>query len=288
MNHNLMNRWQALNMTGGRCRRVPPHRFVGALIALSVPLAAYSQEGAAWPAFQFRVTGFSTSTDTLVRADSSNGALGSGIHLESDVGLDDSKSAAGFDVAWRFLPRHRVQLGYMNLERDGSRVLSQSLTFRDTTYPADSPAITSFDSRIIAMSYLYSLYQTPNTELALGLGINQSRMRAGLGLSVSGQQAIETVSEDAALPTIQVQLDARIGDLLLADLRGQWLAARADGVRGDLRTLSGGITWFGWKSLGVELGYSYWKFDFDVNRSSWAGALRYSVKGPTVSLVGVF
>ncbi len=274
-----------------RAHRQRASMIASALLApilLSIPIFSSAQDASGWPAFQLRLTGFATSTDTFVRADNRSGGLGSGINLESDVGLDDSKSAPGFDVAWRFLPRHRVQLGYLNLERDGSRSLNQNLTFRDTVYPASAQAIASFDSRVVTLSYLYSLYQTPQTEMALGVGINQSRLRAGLGLSAAGQQAIETVSEDAPLPTVQFQLGTRLGDSLVADFRGQWLAARADGVRGDLRALAGGLTWFGWKSLGIELGYAYWKFDLDVNRSSWTGELRYSLKGPTVSLVGVF
>lgn len=280
----------ARRMETGRAQyqRALVRPLVRALFFVLMPITAHAQDAAGWSAFQLRLTGFAASTDTLVRADSRSGGLGTGIDLESDTGLDDSRSVAGFDLSWRFLPRHRAQLSYLNIDRDGGRVLGQTLTFRDAVYPAGVQATASFDSRILAVSYLYSLYQASQTELALGVGINQSRIRAGLGLSAAGRQAIETVSEDAPLPTLQFQLGSKFGDALVADLRGQWLAARADGVRGNLRSLTGGLTWFAWKSLGIELGYAYWKFDLDVSRSSWTGELRYSVKGPTVSLVGVF
>ena len=279
-----------LKMSGDHSRylRTPVRLVRRALLLGLIPLSVHAQDSAGWPAFQLRLTGFAASTDTFVRADSRSGGLGTVIDLESDTGLDDSRSVTGFDLSWRFLPRHRAQLSYLNLDRDGGRVLGQTLTFRDSVYPAGVQASASFDSRIFAVSYLYSLYQSPQTELALGLGINQSRISAGLGLSAAGQQAIETVSEDAPLPTVQFQLGTKFGDAFVADLRGQWVGARADGVRGNLRAITGGLTWFAWKSLGIELGYAYWKFDLDVNRSSWTGELRYSVKGPTVSLVGVF
>jgi hypothetical protein len=274
--------------TSGWYRQRAVRLLMSTLFFGLMPLTVQAQDGSGWPAFQLRLTGFAASTDTFVRADSRSGGLGTGIFMESDTGLDDSRSVAGFDLSWRFLPRHRAQLSYLNLDRDGGRVLGQTLTFRDSVYPAGVQASASFDSRVFAVSYLYSLYQSPQTELALGLGFNQSRMRAGLGLSAGGRQAIETVSEDAPLPTVHFQLGSKFGDSFGADLRGHWLAARADGVRGDLRSLTGGLTWFTWKSLGIELGYAYWKFGLDVNRSSWTGELRYSVKGPTVSLVGVF
>ena len=108
--------------------------------------------------------------DTTIRL---SGLAGSGteVDIEEDFGLDDSSTNILIHFDYRFRPRHRLDVVYYDLSRDGFKDVQRDIDFGDITFPIGASVATSFDYRILKLVYSYSFLQKPKYELALAGGI---------------------------------------------------------------------------------------------------------------------
>ena len=118
----------------------------------------------------FSVGTYIADFDTTIRL---SGLAGSGteVDVEGDFGLDDSSTNITLHFDYRFRPRHRLDVGYYDLSRDGFKDVQRDIDFGDITFPIGASVATNFDYRILKLTYSYSFLQKPKYELALAAGI---------------------------------------------------------------------------------------------------------------------
>jgi hypothetical protein len=265
--------------------RRPSCYFAACVLALLPATAAAQARGDTWV---FRASGFFPKIDTQARLDGSGGRVGTTIDFETDVGLDDSKTLPLLDMTWRFLPNHRVQLSYLDLSRSATSTLRTQINWGDQTYQVNSTVSGEFDSQVTALTYLYSFYRTPETELSAGIGLFYTDITAGLSTVGGTISASRSVSAKAPLPVLAFNASQRFTETIGGELRYQWFGIKIQEYDGSLNVFNAVLTWFPWKNIGFEGGYNYTRYDLGVDRENWRGEAKYTFKGPTLGIVASF
>jgi len=254
--------------------------------AAASPGAAMAQAfDATWV---FRAAAFFPKVDTHVRADGNNGQIGTSIDFETDLGLDDSKTLPVIEMSWRMAPNHRLELGYLNLARTATNTLHGSISWQGQVYPVSTQVTGEFDSRILALTYLYSFYHTPATEIAAGLGIHNANLKASIAAAGQTLGGTREASANAPLPVIALRAAQRFGDAVSGELRYQWFGLKYGDYDGSLHVFNATVAYFPWKNWGFEAGYAFTKYDIKVQKDAWRGEARYEFNGPTIALVAAF
>lgn len=269
---------------------LPSHALGPALLAAGLALAApgaraQSPLNADW---MLRVGAYFPSYETIARADARNGDIGTSVRFEDALGLRERSTLPLLDATWRISGNHRIEANFLDLQRDATQTLTGSITWDGVTYSASARVKSQFDSRILAVSYLYSPYRTADSEWAAGVGLHTAKLTVGVGLDGSSASATGTVSARAPLPVLALRGTHRLASNVFAEARYQWFGLKYDDYQGKLNVLNAGLSWFPRANIGVEAGYSLSDYDLRVNRTLWKGEARYRFHGPTLSLLAAF
>jgi hypothetical protein len=262
--------------------------FVAAIFsgAVACPGEALAQANdATW---LIRAAAFFPNVDTHVRADGSNGQVGTSIDFETDLGLEDSKTLPVLELEWRMAANHRLDLGYLNLSRSATSVLKGSISWQGQVYPINTTVTGEFDSRILALTYLYSFYHTPATEIAAGLGIHNANLKSSISAAGAAVAGSREVSANAPLPVIALRANQRFTDAVSGELRYQWFGLKYGDYDGSLHVVNATVAYYPWKNWGFEAGYAYNRYDIKVQKDTWRGEAQYKFSGPTLAFVAAF
>ena len=275
-----------------RYRVLPSPRSAAAIAALACVLALPDTANAQWTDanFAFRIGGFFSQVDTKASANGNNGIIGTTLDFESDLGLHDTKTLPVIDLEWRFANNHRLTLNYLDLSRDATSTLKGSVTWQGQVYPVNTTVHSEFDSRILAFSYLWSFYHTPDTELAAGIGIHNANLKASLAAvgGTTGLTATREASGNAPLPIITFRAAQRFTPQIGGELRYQWFGIKYGDYDGSLNVFNAAVSYYPWKNWGIEAGYNYSKYDIKVSSDKWNGEANYKFQGPVIAFVGSF
>jgi len=262
---------------------------LAAALLFALPACALAQQQPPQlETFEFHIGAFWPKIETVVQANGSQGQVGTTINFESELGFADSRTLPIFDASWRFAQRHRLMFDFVKLDRNASTTASGEIRFGDTVFPVNAQLNSTFDSEIYALSYLYSLYQDKESELAIGLGIDYTKLTAGISSAVLTQSLSSSKSASAPLPVLVLQGSTKFADQWSASLKFDWFGIKYGDYDGSLNVASAAVQYFPVKNWGIEGGYSYYKYRLDITKSDWNGNANYKFYGPTLSLVGRF
>lgn len=183
--------------------------IVAIFLAAACP-AAFAEEKKAnelpWKKVSFNLGTFISGTSSSVRL----GAAGAGVSIdvEEALGLDTTNTVFRAEGFWRFSDnlRHRAELSWFALRRDGTSVLAQDLAIDGTVYPTGTTVNTNFDLDIYKAAYSYSFFMDDRIDIGASLGL--FIMPLDFGITASGllnQQA--SASFTAPLPVFGLRAD---------------------------------------------------------------------------------
>jgi hypothetical protein len=250
--------------------------------------AALAQSPAGASTFFLRLGANFSTIDTRIRADGTNGLTGTQISFERDLGFDDNKTLPTVDLAWRFAQRHRLELNYLELSRSNSAKIDRSFNWQGQVYPINTTVNADFSSRVTALTYLYSIVKTPDTELSAGLGVHGIRLSASIAAEGTSLASSGSVSGLAPLPVVALRGATRIAGNVSAEVRYQWFGIKSGDYDGNLHVVNAAVAWYPWPRVGFEAGYNYNHYSLGVDKSNWNGEARYEFKGPSLSVVAAF
>jgi hypothetical protein len=121
--------------------------------------------------WQFSVAGSVFRLGSTIRIDASDGSQGSEISSD-DVGLAKNGFQPRFEVRWRPGRRHEVAASYQLVRSSGERVLTDTLTFRDTVFAAGLRvnSKSQFDVATLTYRFAFRLRERSHIGLALAVG----------------------------------------------------------------------------------------------------------------------
>ena len=122
-----------------------------------------------WSTFGVEVGSVSSAIDSTVRV----GLAGAGVALDLEdlLGLGSSNTTIKAKAFWRFAEnqRHRVDPSWLDLNRRGSKTVSQDLNIGNgEVLAAGTTAFTKLDLRLLQAQYSYSFFQDERVDFAVG------------------------------------------------------------------------------------------------------------------------
>lgn len=257
------------------------------VVATSRVATAQSQDPVLSQRFWIESGAFRPAIDTTLRVDSSDGAIGTQLNLEQDLGLRDSSTEPWLLLGARLGDRWRLEFEYFNMKRDASTTLARSIRFGDANYPVLAPVATQFDSSIYRFSVGFSFLRTPQAEVGATLGAHVTHFKIGVTgqASVTGQlsQIVEEVEDQTVpLPTLGLYATYALARSWTLATRADILDIKVNDYDGRLLNVGASLMYSFTRNFGAGLGYRYLDYKLEAIRSDFRGDFNYKFHGPTL------
>ena len=223
-----------------------PSAFAEEKAALKMP------DNLTWRKAGISFGAFASSTNSDIRLSAKG--LGVGIDLEEVLGLDTSSTVFRLDGFWRFSDnlRHRADLSWFSLNREGETALGQSIVIDGITYPVGTYVETTLNMDIYKAAYSYSFLQDDRIDIAVGIGLYI--MPIEFKLSASGLLT-STVAESitAPLPVFGLRADFSLTPKWILRTRADVFYLEYEQFKGSIYSTSLGIEYKAFKHVGFGL-----------------------------------
>lgn len=265
-------------------------------LVLAFPLLLVSAGAGAGSAFGeetfvARLGTFVSDFDTNVRLSGPNG--GDSVNLEDALGLDANQTTFNGQVVWRFAPRHRLQVGYLDFQRDAASTAQRDFTVDtdDGTYEFSAGATieTEFDWSLIPITYAYSFYKTDTLEMAGSIGVHWFDAKIGFAGSatvtppggVPGVVAAAATAETASgpLPVLGLEANYAVAENWRLGARAGWFGLDYDEYSGELIDLGLSAEYWFSDHFGAGLGYSYYSIEITESKDAYRIGADYTYQG---------
>ncbi len=213
---------------------------------------------------------FVLDAESEVRLDQKNGILGTSIDFDRDLDMDTSDTVPRVEGYYRFNKNHRINLGWYQFNRSGTKVIDTEIKFGDATFPINANINSFFDLQSIQLSYQYSFYNVDKVELGVSLGAHLTDLDIGLH---TAEADIEE-SADALAPLPMVGAHLRYSITPKFDVLGRWQVFALDigdykGFWTDTSLLLEHRTF---KHVGFGGGLNAFNFDFEAEDDDFLGS----------------
>jgi hypothetical protein len=277
-------------------RSLNPRPF--ALLLVSIASLSATQANAS-PGFgddvlTLRVGGYFSDFETNVRLSGPNG--GDKVNLEDSLGLDPDQTVVRGGLTWRFAPRHRLVVEYVDFNRSSTGTAERNFVIdtEDGTYEfaAGATLNTNFDWTLTPITYTYSFYKTPKLELAGSAGIHWFRTSIGYegaatvtppgGVPSPVISAAESESASGPLPVFGLQAGYALTPQWIIGAKLGWFGLDYDDYSGELWDF--GLTSEYWFSdhFGAGIGYSRYSIEITEDKDRYEAAIDYTYDGANV------
>jgi len=240
------------------------------------PLAWADDPERPWKTLTLKGGYFFSEADTKLRIDPAGGT-GTRLDLEDILGLDESIDTFKVGAQWRFFDRHRFNVSYFDLSREGSVALSGTINVGGTIFPFSTVVNTEFDWKVFAATYTWSFLQTNTYEVGFTIGANITKLKLGIA-SASGLLAED---ENATLPLPVLGLSGAYAFTPKLILKGEggWFGLKIGDVDGSQWNLDLDLEYNMWKYVGFGIGYSFYRIDVGVSDEDFRGEIKYDYHG---------
>ena len=213
-----------------------------------------------WERFSLSLGGFITTLDSTVSLGVEN--VGLEISSEDALGLDSDLSVFRGDAFVRLgsSRRHRLDFGYYDLSRSGTRTLGRDIEIDGNTYPIGATVETNLDYQIIKGGYSYSILQDKRVDLALGLGLFV--IPIDFEISSSGRRSTSE-SITAPLPFLHFRADIALTPKLFLRQTYEFFYVEVQSFQGGLFNGLIALEYDPWKYIGFGLGYNIFRLGLE-------------------------
>ncbi|MCL4542646.1 MAG: hypothetical protein M1458_02720 [Deltaproteobacteria bacterium] len=210
--------------------------------------------------FDTSVTGgayFQNLSGHLAVGNSVNGFIPTNI-TPSDIGLQTTKTAPVFKVAFLILYSNSVSFTYVPYVYGGSKVLSESIIFNGQTYNISTPVTSKLDLYSYKLFYTHDFSINRFAEIGIGAGVNVMTAKAELDSPVLS----ESKNVNLPLPVIGGKL--KISPLNNISFIGKFQGFTI-GSKGYYYHIKAGVNYEAVGPLSVFADYVYDKIHVDTN-----------------------
>jgi hypothetical protein len=257
-------------------------RTVPALLLLLLTNAAYSAEGtqkeeaALLPAAEviprhallndrLRVSlgGFYAYTNTAARYNTNTGGVGVDVNFQDALGLSNRKLVGEAGLYWRFGERWHLGVDYFNINRSGTRTLSQDVTWGGQTFPVGTDVNTQSRISDLRTGVGYSFFRRSDKEVGLGVGVHWTGLKFSLDASGVGAEAANVT---APLPVVFMYSNVALTDTWAMSTRLDWLSLNYGNYSGNIRALAFDFIYQPYTHVAFGMGWHAMLLDLGVNR----------------------
>jgi len=212
-----------------------------------------------------------------------------GVDIERQTDIPANTSDFRMEGYLRLGRRHRLVLGYLQMNRDALSRLQGEIRWEDEVFPIDVQVGTVWDTRVLSFNYRFSLLKRERFDLGISAGLFAMKVTSGIGLADAIEDVSADVSEQAPLPMLGLGIEWEFARNFMLRARGQYLAISVqDTVDGSWGEGAVAVEWYPLESvrqLGIGAGYNYTDIDVDIEfgelfRTEFT--YQYKFRGPVV------
>lgn len=257
------------------------------LLCAGLPATSLAQD-ALPPVDRFHVGAgrYRADHDLDTRWDASDGALGTHVNFQRDLGFVDRQDALVWSIGGSLGEerRHAFDAFGYDYDDDTTRLLDRTLQIGDNAYPVGADLAGRMDLKVTGVSYTWLFHH--DGQRAFGVGLGAMRYDVEIDLEATAVVAgapvayANTLSEDEWAPMLRAEYAQSLSD------RWRWGASLAytkktgGNVTGDARDLQVRLEYFPWQRVGFSLRYNYNDVDLDLERTRFDGNLNLNNRGP--------
>jgi outer membrane scaffolding protein for murein synthesis (MipA/OmpV family) len=229
---------------------------------------------------EFRVAAFSDSIDTKIVHEGDQAFPGSEIDLEETLGLSDKQTIMQVDAIFRIGDFHRIEIGYFDVARSGVATLQDPIISGDELFAAGTTVNSRAETKILRLSYAYSLINDVQKELGLMAGVHYSRFTTEIFAPETGQR--DATDATVPLPVIGAHGSIAIGRQASLGARLQFFRMDFDRYKGLMNYASLELQRRFGETFSAGLAYNYIAMNLDSRDDDLMGAIQVRHHGPVV------
>jgi len=203
--------------------------------------------------------------------------LGLTVNLEDLLNFDSTNSVFRIDAFWHFTEnrRHRLDLTWFSLRRDGSKTIGRDFTIEDDNgneinIPAGTQVESKFDLDIYRGRYSYSFFQDDRMNLAFSIGAYI--MPIDIGLRASGLINVdETERFTAPLPTFGLRADFAITPKWFLRSNFEIFYLEIKEFTGTIYESNVALEYIPWKHFGFGLAGNVFNLSIEADGEDYPG-----------------
>ncbi len=239
--------------------------------------------GKPWKRFSISLGGFAAAIDGDLQLDV-NG-VGLTVNTEDVLDLDSSLSVIRVDGYWRFTRnlRHRFDLGWFDMNRDGTATLLSDITINNTTFPTGTQVTTELNLRIFKGAYSYSFFQDDRMDMGVSFGLFV--MPIDFKIDASGAfEGHESESITAPLPVLGLRTDFALTPKLFLKYSFDFFYLEYDQFKGAVTENKILLEYNAFKHVGFGIGLDRFKVSIEAEGEDYPnidfhGAFGFSYVG---------
>jgi hypothetical protein len=215
-----------------------------------------------------------------------------GVNIEQETGVPDGTSDFRLEGYLRLGKRHRLVLGYFDMNRDSVNRLTGQIEWEDQVFPIDAQVATVWDTRVFSFQYRFSVLKRERLDIGISAGLFAMKVKSGIALGDSTDDVSADVSEQAPLPMLGLGLEWEFARNFMLRARGQYLAISIqDTVDGKWGEGAVAVEWYpleSFRQLGIGAGYNYADIDVQLQIGEVLQRdfeYKYKFRGPVVYAV---
>jgi len=245
------------------------------LIPVNSLAEEWNLEEKPWEKFAANFGVFLSTVDSSFQLGSGLGVV---LEVEDFLKLDTTTSVFRIDTLWRFSKnrRHRLDLNWFYIRRDGKTQILQDITIEDDngnpiTIVSGTNVSSFFNLDIFELNYSYSFFQDERIDLAGSIGAYIMPM--DFGINVTGLVDEEGSADfTAPLPVVGLRMDIALTPKWFIRTGGQVFYIEFDNFTGSLLKFRAAVEYNPWKHVGLGLGFDSLHASLEVKEDTdWPG-----------------
>jgi hypothetical protein len=259
------------------------------LTCLAMTATAYADDST----LQFKFGAFQQNTDVTVASGiNDNSEPGTELSLE-DLGHDNTDTNPWFSATWQLSENWQLWGNYSSFSSGADTAIDFSFDFGDLDIPQDIDELegtlmtrSDFDANVYVVNLGYNLYQSPSTEVDLGLGLHVVDMAMTIDARVETEEAtreIGTGKSDVSAPLPNVVLFAShdLGSRWTLSSTLGWLSLKYDEYDGSLTAADVEIDYTLTSHIGIGAGYRWVDYSVTQTKPKVTNSFDANFSGPT-------
>lgn len=247
---------------------------------------------------QILIGGTAATFSTGAALGRNSGALSKMVSFEDFFDVPINSQFARIEGSWRFGERHYVDVGYVNIDRSGSRQIDSDFTFGDYTFHAGAQVEGGFASRFLYAAYRYDFLHEDRVRISGSAGISAERLEARVSSQAgvtdpNGQTVTGGGSQEGHLslpvPLLGLQLDWALHPRFVLQTHTRMFSINYSGIRGSQTDNAVRLLWCFHRNASLGVGYDEVSLNLPQFRTG-DQTLRfaYDISGLSIYLRGQF
>jgi hypothetical protein len=228
---------------------------------------------------------FIQNAETVISLNALNGAIGTTIDLNKNLGMDDEYDTVKLEGYYRFNNHHAIVVDWYDIERAGQRTIDIDIEFGDFMFMANADITSQFDTQIFDVIYRYSFYNTEKVELAVLGGLHITSIDVSLQ-EVGGPGLFESASATAPLPVLGFHMRYNFLPKLSVTFDWKTLELEIGDFGGNFRDTSLVVEHRTFKNLGFGFGLQRFNVNLDAEDGQFSGSFENQWDGIFLYLMG--